>query len=182
MIKDIKERLRPHVGVGVVVVKEGKVLLGKRINAHGAGTWAFPGGHLEHGETIADCALRELSEETGLKGHSLQFGPWTNDIIDESHYVTLFVFVDFFEGQIQIKEPQKCQAWEWYDWNDLPSPLFPSIRSLILTLGIDKLKQVASFYGNSLQKATYPLPGKNSHPLFIKMVSPSKDQADTKTT
>ena len=174
MIKDVKEKLRPHVGIGVVVVKEGKVLLGKRINAHGAGTWAFPGGHLEHKETIAECALRELSEETGLKGLSLQFGPWTNDVIDEKHYVTLFVFIDHFEGDVHLKEPHKCQEWKWYDWNDLPSPLFPSIRSLILTMGIDGLKQVASFFGSSLQNMTYPLPQKDNHPLFLKL---SKDRS-----
>jgi 8-oxo-dGTP diphosphatase len=36
---------RPKVGVGVCIVKDNKVLLGKRKNSHGDGTWAFPGGH-----------------------------------------------------------------------------------------------------------------------------------------
>ena len=169
MIKDIKEKIRPHVGIGVVVVKEGKVLLGKRKNAHGSGDWGFPGGHLEHGESVADCALRELTEETGLKGISLQLGPWTNDIIDEKHYVTLFVFIDLFEGNPQVKEPNKCEEWNWFDWNDLPSPLFPPIQSLILTMGMNKLKQVACLSFSSLQNATYPLPEKNTHPLFVKL-------------
>jgi 8-oxo-dGTP diphosphatase len=164
MIEDIKEKRRPHVGLGVVVVREGKVLLGKRKNAHGTGCWGFPGGHLEHGENVEQGALRELSEETGLKGLAVQLGPWTNDIIEEKHYVTLFVFVDFYEGEIEAKEPEKCQAWQWHDWNDLPNPLFPPIRSLIKTIGIDKLKQISSY---SLDKTHFPQKGK----LFTKLFS-----------
>ena len=40
--------MRPLIGVAAIVIKDKKVLLGKRKNAHGAETWAFPGGHLEY--------------------------------------------------------------------------------------------------------------------------------------
>jgi 8-oxo-dGTP diphosphatase len=49
---------RPLIGVAVIVIKDDKILLGKRKNSHGAGTWALPGGHLEFGESIKDCARR----------------------------------------------------------------------------------------------------------------------------
>ena len=58
---------KPKVGVAVIVVKDNQVLMGKRIGSHGENTWAFPGGHLEFGETPEECATRELFEETGLK-------------------------------------------------------------------------------------------------------------------
>jgi len=42
----------PRVGLGVLIIKDGKVLLGRRKGAHGEGTWAPPGGHLECGESF----------------------------------------------------------------------------------------------------------------------------------
>ena len=57
----------PRVGIGVIVMRNGLVLLGERIGAHGAGTWALPGGHLEFGESVEQCARREVWEETGLE-------------------------------------------------------------------------------------------------------------------
>lgn len=122
---------RPKVGVGVLVIDNGKVLCGKRRGAHGQGTWAPPGGHLEFGETVEECATRELLEETGLRAISLKRGPWVNDIIEETkHYVTLYIFVDEFEGTPQLLEPDKCDSWMWFHWNALPTPLFPPMISL----------------------------------------------------
>ena len=81
----------PQVGVGVIVIREGLVLLGKRIGSLGAGTWALPGGHLEFGESIEDCASREVVEETGLAVQSVARGPYTNDYYasEGKHYVTM---------------------------------------------------------------------------------------------
>lgn len=124
--------LRPKIGVGVLVIKEGFLLLGKRKGSHGAGTWSLPGGHLEFKETVEDCTARELAEETGLRALSMQLGPWVNNVIDEDkHYVTLFVIVDKFTGEPKLLEPQKCEGWSWFDLNNLPSPLFPPVETLI---------------------------------------------------
>jgi 8-oxo-dGTP diphosphatase len=126
------ERPRPRVGVGVIVRKEGKVLLGKRKGSHGANHWAPPGGHLEFGETVEQCATRELFEESGIQALSMQCGPYTSDIIDgDKHYVTLFVVVDRFEGVPQLMEPHKCEGWEWFVPDALPSPLFVPFRSIL---------------------------------------------------
>ncbi len=50
--------LKPSVGLGVIVLRDECVLLGKRKNSHGDGSWSFPGGHIELNETITQCAKR----------------------------------------------------------------------------------------------------------------------------
>lgn len=124
---------RPAVGVAVIIVKEGNVLLGKRLNAHGAGTWAFPGGHLEKNETIEACAKREVFEETGLVLGPVRHAAFTNDIFlnEGKHYITLFVLADHKGGSPVLKEPQKCARWDWFDWQDLPDPLFLPFENLL---------------------------------------------------
>lgn len=127
------EKRRPYVGIGVCVIKDKKVLLGKRKNAHGAGSWCFPGGHLEFGESIEQCARREVLEETGLEIENLRRGPFTNDIFETAakHYVTLFVIADCVGGTLEVKEPHKCERWQWFSWQDLPEPLFLPNQNLV---------------------------------------------------
>ena len=124
---------RPLVGVGIIVRKEEKVLLGKRKNVHGEGTWQFPGGHLEYFETIFECAKREVHEEVGIEITNLQIATFTNDLFkkERKHYVTLFVLSDYSQGVVKVCEPEKCERWEWFGWSELPSPLFIPIQNLL---------------------------------------------------
>ena len=124
---------RPKVGVGVLIIKDSKMLLGKRKSAHGQGAWATPGGHLEFGETLEECAKRELLEETGLIAESIKKLWFTNDIYlqEGKHYITIFMIVDKFSGELKNLEPDKCEGWQWFDLNNLPSPLFLSLENLI---------------------------------------------------
>ena len=129
----MNEEKRPYIGVAVIVVRDGRVLLGKRKNAHGAGTWQFPGGHLEYGESIEACARRELFEETGLSAINLRTGPVTNDVFEDEkkHYVTLFVIADHEKGEARVKEPDKCCGWDWFRWSELPKPYFLPVANLL---------------------------------------------------
>ncbi|MFK8083519.1 MAG: NUDIX hydrolase [Granulosicoccus sp.] len=123
------------VGIGVILCRHNKVLLGKRRGAHGAGTWALPGGHLDPGESIAECAIREVMEETALELHSVCHSGFTDDyfVAESRHYITLFVEAaeSEFIGEPVNCEPDKCEAWHWFDWNELPEPLFPPLKSLL---------------------------------------------------
>lgn len=121
-----------RVGLGVLLMQEGKILLGQRIGAHGENTWGLPGGHLEFGETFEDCAARELEEETNLQAFGLTQVAITNDFFaeEDKHYVTLFMQAKRFTGELKRNEPNKCLSWQWFDWNDLPSPLFTSLINL----------------------------------------------------
>ena len=124
---------RPLVGIAVIVIKDNRVLLGKRKNAHGSGTWAFPGGHLEFNEAIEDGAKREVSEETGIQIKNLRYGPYTNDIFtdEEKHYVTLFVIADYDSGTPTVKEPHKCEKWGWFQWPPDVRPCFLPLTNLL---------------------------------------------------
>ena len=123
----------PKIGVAVIVHRDSKILLGRRKNSHGEGHWAFPGGHLEFGETPMDCARRELMEETGLEVRRIKPGPYTNDVFsgENKHYITLFMLAEPGSGEPRVMETDKCLEWEWFDWGQLPSPLFLPIRNLI---------------------------------------------------
>jgi 8-oxo-dGTP diphosphatase len=130
---EIIPKERPVVGIGVCVMKEGKVLLGKRINSHGVDCWSFPGGHLEINETWEECAKREVLEETDLKIRDTKFAGVTNDIFstEKKHYITLFIRADYESGELKIMEPEKCTEWKWFNWKNLPQPLFLPIYNLI---------------------------------------------------
>ncbi len=120
-----------NVGVACILKHDGTVLYGKRRSDHGEGTWCVPGGHLEHGESITDCARREVREETGLDVTDLQIATVTNDIFDSGeHYVTIWVTGDASSDDAERREPEKCAEWRWYDWNDPPQPLFLPDRNL----------------------------------------------------
>jgi len=123
----------PKVGVGVIVVKDGKVLLQKRIGSHGSGTWCFPGRHLEFNEELEECARRETLEELGINIKNAKFVAITNDLfkVEGKHYITVFMLVTEYEGEPKIIEPEKCEKWEWCSWHDLPQPLFIPIQNLL---------------------------------------------------
>jgi 8-oxo-dGTP diphosphatase len=123
----------PKIGVGVIVIRDGLVLLGKRRGSHGAGTWSAPGGALEFGEDILDCAARELKKETDLEASSLELGPYTNDVFpeDRKHYVTIFVVARGIKGVPTNLEPDKCEGWAWFKWAEWPAPLFQPLQSLL---------------------------------------------------
>jgi 8-oxo-dGTP diphosphatase len=88
---------RPFAGIGGIIVHDGRVVLVKRRFEPLAGQWSIPGGAVEAGETLEDCVVREMSEETGFV---VEVGPVvevldriTRD--DEGRVVYHFVLIDY---------------------------------------------------------------------------------------
>src|SRR6187549_2849165 len=100
---------RTMVGVGVMIVKNGKVLMALRKASHGAGTYQFPGGHLEYMESFAECARREVREECGIEIQSIEFTYTANVIaFAPKHYVHIGLKADWKSGEPQQLEPEKA--------------------------------------------------------------------------
>ncbi len=115
----------PMVGIGATIFKDGKILLGKRKGSHGEGEYASPGGHLDYMETIEECAKRETFEETGIEIRNVRFQFLANvRKYKPKHYIHIGVIADYKCGKVQVREPEKCEAWNWYVLDKLPKPLF----------------------------------------------------------
>jgi len=133
---------RPAVGVGVYIVNADHLLMGRRINSVGAGTWAPCGGHLERGETFVECAMREAKEETGLIITNVRQGVVTNNITPGNHSVTIHMAAEVERGRLVNWEPNKCEEWMWMPLNALPANLFHPV-SLALEAGFDPARLLA---------------------------------------
>ena len=149
---EITENIPPKpkkmgVGFGVMVLRDGKVLLGQRHVDHekadslmnGEGTWTMPGGKLDFGESFEGGAVRELREETGIviQESDLEVISLSNDIVPTAHFVTIGLLCKcvpgsaVFEQEPQVMEPDEITQWKWFAFDDLPTPLFkPSEKVL----------------------------------------------------
>jgi len=126
------EREKIKACVGVMIFKDGKVLMGERKGSHGSGEYSFPGGHLEFGESFEECVKRETFEETGVKIKNIKFQCLSNIYKHSGRQDVLVSFIaDWESGEDKIMEPEKCNSLNWYDLNNLPSPLFYPSEVLI---------------------------------------------------
>jgi 8-oxo-dGTP diphosphatase len=108
---------QPVVGVGAVVIKDGKVLLVKRGVAPNKGVWAIPGGSLKLGETLQEGAEREILEETGIAikarepFYSFDFFERDRDGRIRFHYVIVDMKSDYISGEVQAADDALDARW-----------------------------------------------------------------------
>jgi 8-oxo-dGTP diphosphatase len=126
-------------GIGVLIIKDGKVLLGKRHSdpekasslLHGEGTWTLPGGKLHFHESFEQGAIREVFEETRIKVKKVSIIGLSNDMVEDAHFVTIHLKADEFEGEPKVMEPDEITEWQWFLLDKLPSPLFKSSEKML---------------------------------------------------
>lgn len=123
----------PVVGVGVVLIDEGRILLIQRGNEPQKGLWAVPGGKVEQGETMRDAARRETAEETGLE---VDVGEvvWVGEVIEAGFHLVLIDFAATVTGG-ELAPADDADDARWVPIEVAASyPLTPTMHELVDTL------------------------------------------------
>jgi 8-oxo-dGTP diphosphatase len=94
----------------VAIVREGKVLLIKRAYAPYQNLWTLPGGRIEPGETIEQCAIREIAEEVGLTIRNPKPVMVQSLGRDGEFLLSVFATRDF-SGQIRASDEVADHKW-----------------------------------------------------------------------
>ena len=128
-------------GVGVLVIKDNKVLLGLRnpdatkadSALHGEGTWTCPGGKIKFGQSFETAARRELNEETNLVANKLEVYSISSEhnLVSDKHYITIGLLCADFSGEVKTREPEEIVEWRWWDINNLPPNMFPPSKKMV---------------------------------------------------
>jgi 8-oxo-dGTP diphosphatase len=112
---------QPIIGVGAVIICNGKILLEKRKNDPGRGKWSIPGGLVELGETVGQTVIREVKEETGLEVEK----PEHIDVVDnitrdrngdvKYHFVIIDFSVKLEGGTLKAMSDAEELRWVTFD-------------------------------------------------------------------
>jgi 8-oxo-dGTP diphosphatase len=132
----------PLVGVGAVIIADGRVLLVKRGHPPLAGEWSIPGGMLEVGERVREAAVREVLEETGLTVETADLlGVYDRILRDSSgktHYH--YVLIDFLCRRVS-GEPQAAGDADdvrWFTREEAEKLPLPQDTAEVIRLGFEK--------------------------------------------
>lgn len=123
------------------------ILLGKRKGGSGDGTWGIPGGHLENEEMLAECAVRELYEECGMRGRNATFlcvahchqrarheerkkKKEVSVAAKEGKNYMQVAFAIESDDEPKNMEPEHCSELAFFPLHELPEPLFFAHRGL----------------------------------------------------
>jgi mutator protein MutT len=110
-----QEATRPSVGVGAVVIRDGRVLLIRRGKEPLRGRWLVPGGTVELGETLEEAVVREIREETALEVAPLEVLTVFDRIDREEgrvlyHYVIVDYLCEYLSGEPQAGSDAEAVA------------------------------------------------------------------------
>ena len=123
---------KKYGGVLLICTTTNRFLLGqRRKNGSFPNTWSLFGGKIENGETELDGVKRELYEETNIKSDNIKY------VLFETQWEMGYPY-HFFIGvcnqEYDCNLNEENQDWGWFDINDLPKPLFPTLFSSLVRI------------------------------------------------
>jgi 8-oxo-dGTP diphosphatase len=126
----------PGVGAGLAILRDGKLLLYRRVLSPEADHWNIVGGKVDHMERSADACRREAQEETGLSIGQIDFLTLSEQIFedDRHHWLSVIYKTDDVSGDARVTEPEKLPQFGWFALDALPEPLsqfaFAAVQAL----------------------------------------------------
>ena len=131
----MSERLRVVPAVYITILKKKKIFLLRRFQTgYLDGYWDLPSGHVEAGETLKECCVRELKEETSLKTKISDLKlihVYQNFANPESAYFGYIFRADHWQGRPSIQEPTKCDDMNFFLLSKLPPKIVPQVKEAL---------------------------------------------------
>ena len=134
----------PLVGVGAIIIEDGRVALVKRGHAPLVGEWSIPGGVMEVGETVREAAVREACEETGLQVIVELLGIYERLLRDEQGKVRYhYLLVDFL---CRRTSGELCAAGDaeevrWFTPEEVKQLMLPDDTNEVIRLGFERFSK-----------------------------------------
>lgn len=130
----VKERHKVIPASYLVLIKDNKILLQRRFNTgYEDGKYSVVAGHVDKGETFTEAIIREVKEEAGiiLEAEDLSVVHVMNRNIQDDERIDIFFIAEKWTGNIENKEPNKCDDLSWFDLDDMPDNVIPYIKKAI---------------------------------------------------
>jgi ADP-ribose pyrophosphatase YjhB (NUDIX family) len=123
----------PRVNVDILVVRDGKVLLGlltDKWKCEGRNVWGVPGRDIRFGEKIGDTVKRNIREEFGCGVTRQEVICVNANRALGNHYVGIGVVAEI-DGEPRLLIPEDWKEWRWFPREEIPDDLFPAAGNLI---------------------------------------------------
>ena len=130
----VKERHKIVPASYLVLIRNNKILLQRRFNTgYEDGKYSFVAGHVDKGETFTEAIIREVKEEAGiiLEAEDLSVVHVMNrdsNTIRNNGRIDVFFVTKKWTGNIENKEPNKCDDLSWFDLDNMPDNIIPYIK------------------------------------------------------
>ena len=133
----------PFPAVSILIIEDGKVVLGKRKGNTGIGKWSIPSGYIEYEEDFLTAAIREAKEETGLEVVIKSILHISSDFLSpDFHFLGIYVLAEVVAGELEDGDDLESIAWFPLS-GPLPEMAFEQDEEIIREIAAGKIEGIA---------------------------------------